>query len=177
MSGRHFTFDGPQRSSFRIDDGDGRRVAWSREGRRWLLHGHRLGGDPVVDLQLDGITLATISVVELKDLRRALDLLVSKTLPEEPELGPALPAKAGSPWNPSLDQELGSRWQTGESIAQLTRHFGRSNGAIVARVVKLGLAPDRASARLGPQGDQREPLESAADLTEGLADPELDGKE
>ena len=46
---------------------------------------------------------------------------------------------AYQPWSSSLDRELSSLFIAGKSITELAQHFGRSKGAVWARVRKLNL--------------------------------------
>jgi hypothetical protein len=55
----------------------------------------------------------------------------------------------GRPWPPEDDLALAARWRAGDSVAALAERFGRTGGAVAARLVKLGLAEDRQSVREG----------------------------
>ncbi|MFH1467390.1 MAG: hypothetical protein ABIO70_23605 [Pseudomonadota bacterium] len=135
------------RSSFRVAFEDGRTVRWESGERAWSLHGHRPEGVPVVDLEVDGAPPARLSVRELRDLQRAIELLVARDPVADPRPGTAPGRPMGRPWPPEDDLALAERWRAGESVAALAERFGRTGGAIAARLVKLGLAEDRQSVR------------------------------
>jgi hypothetical protein len=59
-------------------------------------------------------------------------------------------ANIGKPWSAELDSELAQRWNAGSDVAALAAHFGRAKGGITARLVRLGLVPDRATASSRP---------------------------
>lgn len=50
----------------------------------------------------------------------------------------------GQPWTTQMDEELRRMWAHGETTVQtLSHHFGRTSGAIAARLVKLDIASSR----------------------------------
>ncbi|GAA5170211.1 MULTISPECIES: helix-turn-helix domain containing protein [Amycolatopsis] len=55
----------------------------------------------------------------------------------------ARPASQGLPWTPEQDAELESRWITGSSVADIAADFGRSPGAVRARLPRVGCDPER----------------------------------
>lgn len=61
-----------------------------------------------------------------------------------------MPVKRGLPWAPEDDTALRRRWNEGAGIGVLAAEFGRATGGIEARLVRLGLVPDRETARLRP---------------------------
>jgi hypothetical protein len=56
-------------------------------------------------------------------------------------------ANQGKPWTPEQDQALRRRWDEGAGVGVLAEELGRGAGGIEARLVRLGLVPDRESAR------------------------------
>jgi ATP-dependent DNA helicase RecQ len=63
-------------------------------------------------------------------------------------LGSGLAANQGKPWTQEHDEALRRRWGEGAGVAALARELGRGAGGIEARLVRLGLVPDRETARL-----------------------------
>ena len=61
------------------------------------------------------------------------------------------PPNVGQAWTGAMETDLRARWDSGETIAAIAAATGRTTGAIVARVVKMGLAPDRDAARVWPR--------------------------
>jgi ATP-dependent DNA helicase RecQ len=59
-------------------------------------------------------------------------------------------ANQGTPWSPEQDEALRRRWEEGAGVAALAEELGRGAGGIEARLVRLGLVPDRETARLRP---------------------------
>lgn len=53
----------------------------------------------------------------------------------------ALPGNAGNPWTPEEEREVLRRYKIGESAGEIARRHGRTKGAIIARLEKLGLEP------------------------------------
>jgi hypothetical protein len=45
----------------------------------------------------------------------------------------------GQPWTAESDAELRSLWQRKLTIRAIAEHFGRSRGAITARLARLGI--------------------------------------
>lgn len=62
--------------------------------------------------------------------------------------GASLGPNQGKPWSPEQDELLRRRWHEGASVASLAAELGRGAGGIEARLVRLGLVPDRETARL-----------------------------
>jgi ATP-dependent DNA helicase RecQ len=68
----------------------------------------------------------------------------------DPVLGSGLAPNQGKPWTPDQDDTLRRRWVAGAGLAALAQELGRGAGGIEARLVRLGLVPDRETARLRP---------------------------
>ncbi|MBL8664512.1 MAG: HRDC domain-containing protein, partial [Candidatus Odyssella sp.] len=62
--------------------------------------------------------------------------------------GEAAAPKRGLPWTPEEDAALRRRWNEGAGVGALAAELGRAAGGIEARLVRLGLAPDRETARM-----------------------------
>ncbi|WP_293813830.1 hypothetical protein [uncultured Aquitalea sp.] len=62
---------------------------------------------------------------------------------------PVEPANAGSPWSSAADEELRSLWEAPEQLTceEIGTRLGRTRGAIVARLVRLGFFADRDEVR------------------------------
>ncbi len=65
-------------------------------------------------------------------------------------LAGASAANLGKPWTAQQDQVLRRRWDEGAGVAALAAELGRGSGGIEARLVRLGLVPDRETARMRP---------------------------
>jgi ATP-dependent DNA helicase RecQ len=65
-------------------------------------------------------------------------------------LASGLAANQGKPWTNEQDQVLRRRWDEGAGVAALAAELGRGAGGIEARLVRLGLVPDRDTARMRP---------------------------
>lgn len=93
-------------------------------------------------------------VFELGDAHwLALATAIARVIPSvngrgihSPAASPARP-NAGQPWTPDQDADLRRRWLSGEPMCSVAKFFGRSSGAIAARLVRLGLADNRSEAR------------------------------
>jgi hypothetical protein len=53
------------------------------------------------------------------------------------------PRNAGLPWTEELKREVASRFRSGTSMDDLSRHFGRTKGSIVSELMKQGLIESR----------------------------------
>ncbi len=66
--------------------------------------------------------------------------------------GPAnqekLSSRAGESWSSQEDRQIIREFSAGEQIGTMARNHSRSQGAILARLVHLGLAPSRSEARV-----------------------------
>ena len=75
------------------------------------------------------------------DVIRALHLAV--TILEKAEKAEKrernLPENAGKPWSTEADEELKTRYLSGEKISSLSKYFQRTRGSIESRLAKLGL--------------------------------------
>ena len=61
-----------------------------------------------------------------------------------------MPPKRGLPWTPEDDTALRRRWSEGAGVGALAAELGRAAGGVEARLVRLGLVPDRETARMRP---------------------------
>ena len=68
----------------------------------------------------------------------------------DPALASGMPPNRGLPWTQGDDDVLRRRWNEGAGVAALAAELGRAGGGVEARLVRLGLVPDRESARLRP---------------------------
>ena len=68
----------------------------------------------------------------------------------DPILGSGLAPNQGKPWTSDQDDILRGRWIAGAGLAALAQELGRGAGGIEARLVRLGLVPNRETARLRP---------------------------
>lgn len=53
----------------------------------------------------------------------------------------------GKAWSPEDDRDLEERWNAGSTLDQMVPMFGRTAGALAARLVYLAIFPDRDEAR------------------------------
>lgn len=49
------------------------------------------------------------------------------------------PENAGKPWTTQADDELRMMYESGKRISEISKHFGRTKGAIESRLEKLGV--------------------------------------
>jgi DNA-binding NarL/FixJ family response regulator len=61
----------------------------------------------------------------------------------------SLPGNAGRAWSDEEDKELLSIFDTGTSVKDIAERHGRTQGAIAARLVRLGRIKDRADVYAG----------------------------
>jgi hypothetical protein len=64
-----------------------------------------------------------------------------------------LPTNAGKPWTPEEDNSLVASFDKGTPVRKMASEHGRTEGAIAARLVRLGRLSDR-SEILKPRHDQ-----------------------
>lgn len=113
---------------------------------------------------------------------------VLRLLPDEPAAAPAGafaadlgeeqpaasrrpgPANRGKPWTAEEEERAHAAWSAGDDAADIARALGRSRGAVMARLVRLGLV-DEAEAGLryptqgaGGAGSSRPPAEPEAPI-------------
>lgn len=81
---------------------------------------------------------------------QTLERQCREEIPPEP-----VSAKAGKPWLPDEDAQLLRGLDLGRPLAALARQHGRTPGAIVARLVRLGRFPTRDDARAALEEPQR----------------------
>lgn len=93
--------------------------------------GEVVGGDSVLESSMVVRALhVALGAIEAQIRREA-----SKT---------ALPGNAGNPWTREEEMEVERRFKMGESAGEIARRHGRTKGAIIARLERLGLDPARA---------------------------------
>ena len=88
------------------------------------------GVDPIT-----GELLPRDHVCNQAEVIRAFYTLLDMTKPENGKT----PKNSGKPWPAEEDEELKTLYETGMGITKLGQHFGRTKGAIEARLEKLGL--------------------------------------
>jgi len=95
-------------------------------------------GDILRFIGPDGICI-DLDRTAWREVHGALGLLLGS---EKPKSQPkSLPENAGQPWTEILDEELRTFWRSNSSISAAAKHFKRTNGAIKARLERLGIAP------------------------------------
>jgi hypothetical protein len=72
----------------------------------------------------------------------ALDLQIRKW-----ERDTALPSNAGKSWSPKEDRALAEAFDAGDRLSAIASRFGRTEGSIASRLVRIGKVPDRDTAR------------------------------
>jgi len=63
----------------------------------------------------------------------------------------SLPSNAGRAWSDDEDKELLAAFDSGTPVKEIAAHHGRTQGAIAARLVRLGRIKDRAEVYAGAQ--------------------------
>lgn len=105
------------------------------------------GVDPVT-----GEVLPEDSVFQRPDVIRAL-FVAMRAVEEQASAAPmptgSARSNAGKPWSPADDLQLRERFLAGVRLRDLAAQFGRTRGAIRARLERLGLIP--------PTRDHRSP--------------------
>ncbi len=90
-----------------------------------------------------------IGAVKLEKYGAAvLDIVKRHRDAAEAPAGEAAAPKRGLPWTPDEDAALRRRWNEGAGVGALAAELGRAAGGVEARLVRLGLAPDRETARM-----------------------------
>lgn len=86
------------------------------------------------------IALPVPAWLALRDALIALD-------PEAPRVRAVRPGPAnrGKPWSPADDERVSTGFQAGIEPAGIAREVGRTRGAVVARLVRLGLMEEAAA--------------------------------
>ena len=59
----------------------------------------------------------------------------------------SLPPNAGVSWTAADDRALAQEFDSGRSVAEIARAFGRTEGSIASRLVRIGKVSDRQAAR------------------------------
>lgn len=85
------------------------------------------------------IVLTVPAWLALRDALRALDPN-GTVKPNRPG-----PANRGKPWAPDDDERVSTGFQAGIEPAAIAREVGRTRGAVVARLVRLGLMEESAA--------------------------------
>ena len=85
---------------------------------------------------LTGEVLPQGHVCNQVEIVRAFYTLLCATKPEKER---AVLENAGKPWSSEADEELKTRYLSGEKISSLSKYFQRTRGSIESRLAKLGL--------------------------------------
>ncbi|GAA0594311.1 hypothetical protein [Caenispirillum bisanense] len=93
-------------------------------------------GAQALDLTLD----------EAANLEEGLSALLDAT-PARARRRDDLPPNAGAAWDEEQDTQLAQRWYAGDTIGEIARDFGRTDGSISSRLVRIGLVENREEAR------------------------------
>lgn len=127
----------------------GSRRSWSTLGRSFALE----LADDAVTLLIDRQPALTLSLPEWNEVRRGLnDLARERAGAAEPPPGPnrTLVPNNGRAWTEEQDHALCQAWCAGEGLAALAVRFGRTEGGIASRLVRLDCVDDREEARARP---------------------------
>lgn len=111
----------------------------------WLQAQKRQDALRRFDAQDGPVSATPIKLPSPADQARAMaerfaPLARARQKPARP-VDPQYPNK-GMPWMPDDSQWVQTSWQQGVSVQKMSQHLGRTPGAIVARIVHLGLADD-----------------------------------
>jgi DNA-binding transcriptional ArsR family regulator len=83
------------------------------------------------------IIRALFSVLEsLKEVRKPKKTIEQK---QQENIDSGRPRNAGLPWTDELKTEVASKFQSGTSVPELSRHLERTKGAIVSELMRQGL--------------------------------------
>lgn len=55
------------------------------------------------------------------------------------------PANRGKPWDPATDERLVTAFGLGREVAEIATELGRTRGAVLSRLVRLGLVDEAAA--------------------------------
>lgn len=121
-------------------DRDGASEQWTEAERTWELV-HTPGAEPELYLRCSGIEVLGGSVDQFRALARAVFRLVGRR---------DQPPNAGQPWLPEEEAKLRELHAAELGPASIGRELGRTRGAVVARLVQLGLLDDAPGRRRWP---------------------------
>ena len=116
-----------------------RSVAWDVRGRRFRF---TAAGDRLALETSDG--RLTLSLHEWQGVAAALAEMHPVPRPRE-----VVPSKRRT-WTAELDTALCQGWYAGDGLAVLAARFGRTEGSIATRLVRLDCVGDRDEARRRP---------------------------
>ena len=103
----------------------------------------------ILKLLADGINPATGEPLEEYDscnqveVVRALHIVLRHCNTPNENIKNSSPENAGKPWTAEDEESLCRMFDTGCSTQDMCNHFQRSQGAIAARLVRLGKISDR----------------------------------
>jgi len=90
-------------------------------------------------------------------LREVLRLLPDAPgAPVELPPGPTGPANRGRAWLPEEEERLRAAWTAGDDATEIARAIGRSRGAVMARLVRMGLVDEAEAGLRYPASATRE---------------------
>ena len=96
---------------------------------------------------ITGEALATYDSCNQADVVRALHSVLME-VDKQPKKNPQpQPENAGKPWTTEEDELLLTAYRGGVKASELAKRHKRTNGSIVARLVKLGEIKERSEAR------------------------------
>lgn len=121
-----------------------RSIAWDVAGRRFRMSA---AGDRLTLETSDG--RMSLTRHEWQGVAAALASLHPPAPPPAPRALPEAPSN-GRAWTEELDTALCQGWYAGEGLAVLAARFGRTEGGIASRLVRLDCVADRDEARLRP---------------------------
>lgn len=118
-------------------------LEWSVDGRHFRF----VADDHVGEFRTPEGEIVTLCMEEWRALADAIGLSYSaKTKPTIAQIMSSDIPNAGQPWSRELDERLESLWNSGTSVDELARGFGRTSGAISSRLMRLGLVTNREEA-------------------------------
>lgn len=100
-----------------------------------------------------GEILPTQSIFNSPQVIRALFVAVKalEKAARRAERDSSIPGNAGRPWSDEEDKELLATFDGGTPVRAIAASHGRTQGAIAARLVRLGIIKDRAEVYADPQ--------------------------
>jgi hypothetical protein len=124
-----------------IEIAEERVVRWVHQDRKFEM---RISDDNVEMISDDG----QVFKAQLEIWNTISSVLAARTMGvPTPKREGSTRAHQGEPWSAELDHELRQLWMAGETVANLSAHFGRTTGGIASRLTRLEIVASRKEAK------------------------------